>query len=752
MTVEKTRLIRTVCPAHCGIDACGITAHVQGDRVIKVEPAEFPDPKRRRICLRGLSSLGITYHPDRLQYPLKRIGERGEGKFERISWDDALDFIAGKFKKIAAAHGWPAIGWVLGGPGAGTTKFGAYLRLASLTRSTRVSAWGYGDAGLPCGSRVIFGTQFPYGFLFGQLWSGTPEADMIVVWGANPGESQPLNLMRPIMDAKAGGARLVVIDPRFTVTAAKADQYVGVKPGTDAALALGLMNIIFENGLQDDAFILRHTVGPYLVRDDTGQYLRGRDIGLPQEDEYIIWDEGTASAKPRNAADIQPALKGAFTTNGISCQPSLQLLRNLAREYNPEHTAEITGVEATLITRLARRIGNSKSVIFVTHMGFTRTYHGDVSLRGLGTVAALTGNITATFKGGHLPAVLNWNPFLNAKPGEPSYTRLGILQLYDAVIKGNPFPVKAVWFSFINFLNQCANSQKIAQEMFPQLDLIVDTELFMTPTARYADILLPVCSYLEFSDLIPHPYPYVQLQQKVIDPLYESRSDVDIAAGLAERLGFEEYFKGGQDAFIDLILDSGHDSIKGITREKLKEQALPLTCIPQMEQEFDIPFSTASGKIELYSENLLAEGQALPVFLAPLESPITPDHDKYPLAFIQGHSRFRTHSMFSNVSALLELNPEPLVEINPLDAGARHIANDDMVTVFNDRARTTLKARLSEGVGPGVINISQGWWIGQFKEGSVNHLTHDVINPVQEKIYEPNMHMNDVAVEVMKVD
>jgi molybdopterin-containing oxidoreductase family molybdopterin binding subunit len=683
---------------------------------------------------------------------MKRVGERGEGKFERISWDDALDFVAGEFQKIAAEHGWPAIAWVLGGPGAGTTKFGAYLRLASLTRSTRVSAWGYGDAGLPCGSRVIFGTQFPYGLLFGQLWSGSPEPDTVVVWGANPGESQPLNLMRPIMDAKARGARLVVIDPRFTVTASKADQYVGVRPGTDAALALGLMNVIFENRLTDDAFILRHTVGPYLVRDDNGQYLRGRDIGLPQENEYIVWDEKTAAPRPRNAADARPALTGAFTANGIPCQPSLQLLKNLAREYDPARTAEITGVDATLVTRLAERIGKSKSTIFVTHMGFTRTFHGDISLRGLATVAALTGNVTATFRGGHLPAVLNWNPFLKARPEQPSYTRLGILQLYDAVIKGRPFPVKAVWFSFINFLNQCANSQKIAAKMFPQLDLIVDTELFMTPTARYADILLPVCSYLEFSDLIPHPYPYVQLQQKVVEPLYESRADVDIAAGLAERLGFKEYFAGGQDAFIDLILDSGHDSIKGITREKLTGQALPLTFIPPTDQEFEIPFSTASGKIELYCENLIAEGQALPVFLEPLESPTKPQRNRYPLAFIQGHSRFRTHSMFANVSAMLELNPEPLVEINPRDAAARQIADDDLVTVFNDRARTTLKARLTEGVGPGVINITQGWWIDQFRQGSVNHLTHDVINPVQEKVYEPNMHMNDVAVDVVKAE
>ena len=747
-THEDTKLVRTVCPAHCGIDACGILAHVKDGRVVKVEPASFPDPKYRRICLRGLSSLDITYHKDRLQYPMKRVGARGEGKFERISWDEALDTIADKFKAIAAEHGWPSIGWVLGGPGGGTTKFGAYLRLASLTQSTRVSAWGYGDAGLPCGSRVIFGTQFPYALLFGGLLAGKAKPDMVVVWGANPGESQPLNLMRPIMDAKAKGARLAVIDPRFTVTASKADAYLGVKPGTDSALALGLMHVIFKENLHDVVFILRHSTGPYLVRNDTGKYLRGRDLGLGEEQEFVVWDIAGEGPALRHAEGAAPALDGSYTVNGIGCKTAFQLLKELCGKYTPEKTAETTGVSADLIVRLAERIGKAAETIFVTHMGFTRTYHGDISLRALGTVATVTGNVMATFKGGHMPAVLNWNPFLKAVPDKPSYSRLGILQLYDAIISGKPYPVKAVWFSFINFLNQCAHSGKIEKEVFANLDFIVATELFMTPTARYADILLPVCSFLEFSDLVPHPYPFVQYQQKAMEPLYESRSDADIAAGLAERLGFAEYFAGGEEGFVDLLLDSKDPSMEGITREKLQAGAMSINAIPEMEEAFDIPFSTPSGKIEIYSENLVEDGQALPFQLDPLESPVPGKKTKYPLAFIQGHSRFRTHSMFANVDALLELNPEPIVEINPLDAEQRGICDGDQVVVYNDRARTKLKAAVSEGVGPGVVNIMQGWWIDQFEEGSVNHLTHDVINPVQEKIYEPNMHMNDVAVEV----
>jgi molybdopterin-containing oxidoreductase family molybdopterin binding subunit len=324
--------------------------------------------------------------------------------------------------------------------------------------------------------------------------------------------------------------------------------------------------------------------------------------------------------------------------------------------------------------------------------------------------------------------------------------------LYDAVITGKPFPVKALWFSFINFLNQCVDSNKIIEEIFPKLEFMVAAELFMTPTARYCDILLPACSYLEFSDLIPFPYPYVQMQQKVVEPLYESKSDVDIAAMLAARLGFSDYFNQGEEGFIDMILDSKDPSVQGITREGLKAGPMTLNVIPDLGQELDIPLSTPSGKVELYSEGLREFGQALPVYLEPLETPSDPSKRKYPLAFIQGHSRFRTHSMFANVSSLRELNPEPVVELNSDDAAERDISDNDLVTVYNDRGRATLRARVTEGVRPGVVNIAEGWWIGQFKEGSVNHLTHDVINPIQETIYEPNMHMNDVAVEVVKAE
>ncbi|MFW9939715.1 MAG: molybdopterin-dependent oxidoreductase [Candidatus Thorarchaeota archaeon] len=744
---EDIKLVRTACPAHCGIDCCGIMAHVKGDRIVKLEPADFPDERDKRICLRGLTSLEITYHPDRIKYPMKRVGERGEGKFERISWDEAYTIIVNKFKEISEKYGWKSIGWVLGGPGAGTTKFGAYLRLASLTQSTRVSAWGYGDAGLPCGSRVILGHQFPYMHLHGEFWQ-RKYPELLMIWATNPAESMPLHNMRKVMDAKEIGTQVIVVDPRFTVTASKADEYIGLFPGTDSALALGIMNLIFQNDLHDKEFILEHTNGPYLVRIDTGKMLRGKDIEIKKPDAYIIWHGPSNSHKTLSRSNVKEAnLRGTYSINGIECKPVLQLLMDLAAEYTPEKTSEITGVNKDLIIKLAKRIANSKKVIFLTHMGFTRTYHGDISLRGVISVAAITGNVTTKVSSGYIPAILNWNPFLKAIPDQPSFHRMGILNLYEAVISGKPYPIKALWFAFINFLNQCANSNKIIEKFYPNLEFIVQTELFMTPSARYADLILPVCSFLEFSDFLAHPYPNVQLQQKVIEPLYESKSDVNIVAELAERLGFGEYFKGGEEGLINLIMASR--SFDGFTQETLKTQAMKLPTLPE-GANFPLTFRTPSGKIELYAEQLYEDGEALPVYLPPIEAPITPGKKKYPLTLINGHSRFRTHSMFANIETLLELNPEPIVDIHPIDAEKRNIITGDIVTVYNDRARTTLKARLTKGVKPTVVDITEGWWIGQFKEGSLNHLTHDIINPVQDKVYEPNMHMNDVAVEIIK--
>ena len=378
------------------------------------------------------------------------------------------------------------------------------------------------------------------------------------------------------------------------------------------------MHVIFKKNLHDVPFILRHSTGPYLVRNDTGKYLRGRDLGLEEEQEYVVWDTVSEGPALRHADGVAPAIEGAYTVNGIGCKTAFQLLKELCGTYTPEKTAEMTGVSADLIVRLAERIGRLEEATFVTHMGFTRTYHGDISLRALGTVATVTGNVMATFKGGHMPAVLNWKPFLKAVPDKPSYSRLGILQLYDAIISGKPYPVKAVWFSFINFLNQCAHSGKIEKEVFANLDFIVATELFMTPTAR-------LCGYpaagVQFSGVFRSGAAPLSLCPIPAKGHGASCTNHDRMPTLPQAWpnawDLESTFAGGEEGFVDLLLDSKDPSMEGITREKLQAGAMAINAIPEMEEAFDIPFSTPSGKIEIYSEGLVEDGQALPFQLDP---------------------------------------------------------------------------------------------------------------------------------------
>ena len=742
MSNAEETVVRTACPAHCASNACGILAHMRDGKVMKLEPADFPEPGLRRICLRGLSSLQMLYHPDRVQYPLKRVGNRGEGKWQRISWDEALNTIADKLQEIAEKYGSKSVGFVLGGPGSGTVKFGAYTRFASLFQGTRVSTWGYGDSAGPCATTAMFGAHGPGAFI-----SAFQNPKLNIAWGTNPSESAPF-MMRSLLTRKEAGVRLVVIDPVFTTTASKADEYLGLRPGTDAALALGMMNVVMEEGLQDENFIQAYTVGPFLVRSNNGRFLRESDIVPNGADKYMVWDTGTNQARPSNEPGVSPSLTGTYQVNGMECRPAFQLLTELIAQYPPKKSAEITAVPADTIRRLARAYATNKPANIYTNNGLGRHYHGDLTFRAVCTLAALTGNIALPGAGGHRRLVLNWDSFLNPAP-DKSYSRMGVLNMYPAILSGKPYPIKAVWFAFTNFVNQCADSYKIINELIPKLDFIVDTALFMDATAQYADIVLPVCTFLEFSDMVGGPAPYLQLQQKVIEPLHESKSDVSILSELAKRMGFESYFDKTEEEFVELLLSSGHPSVEGITVEKLKEGPARINVSPGAPST-EVRFRTPSTKIEFYVEKLKPLGEELPVYKEPLEGKQAPLADKYPLVFVQVHSKFRHHSSYANIPWLLEINPEPVVDINPRDAESRGIKDGDPVIVFNDRGKAGLKAKINEGIKPGVINICQGWWFDQFTEGGFNTLSHDTINPAQDAIYEPNMAFNDVLVEVKK--
>jgi len=732
---DRIKTVRTACNMGCGM-ACGLLAHVKDGVLTKVEPADFPDPKYRHLCARALATVKVVYHPDRLKYPLKRVGERGEGKWQRISWDEALDTIAAKLKDIAEQHGSRSLTWQTAGVGALDM---AYARFAGCLEATGVSLIGFGDAAGPCGDRASFGVLWGEGYQ-----TDFEEPGMCVLWGNNPAETQPFG-MRKVRDAREKGARVVVIDPRFTATAAKADEYISIRPGTDTALALGLINVILERGLHDPAFIAQYTVGPFLVNGETGRFLKEADVNPDgSTGKCMVWDAGTDGVRAYDAPGITPALTGMYKVGGIDCRPAFQLLADLTGEFPPEKVSEITGVPADTIKGLALDYANRKPVASFRGMGLQRTFHGDLTFRAISTLAAITGNMKPA---GPQTFVLNMRGFIRAG-GRCNF--IPVLKVYDAIAKGDPYPIKALWIAKHNMLNQLPNPDYIRQELLPHLEFIVVADYFMNASARYADIVLPACTFYEQNNLLMPPggspgvHSYLQLQNKAIEPLHECKPELQILKELAQRMGFGEYFEQTEEEFIELLLSWDHPSVAGITLEKLKEGPVQL-------QAYDAPaFMTPSGRMEFYCEKLLELGQQLPCFIEPLEGARQEVAQKYPLTFLNTHTRFRTHSVYTNVAWLRDLDPEPVLEMNPADAEARGIRDGDIVRAFNDRGKMKLKARVHQGIRPGTVNTNQGWWPEHYLEGSHQDLTHAYINPAQQVIYEPNAALYDVAVEVEK--
>jgi anaerobic selenocysteine-containing dehydrogenase len=724
--------IRTVCPLHDGLK-CGLSVQTTNGVISKVSPAEFPDRIDRGACAKGLATPQLVYHPDRLRHPLKRVGERGEDKWQQISWEEALNSISAKFQDLSQRYGSTSIAWI---NGLEDIQGAGYSRLASLTKGTWVDLLGFGDAAGPCADIATFG----------RLWGDAhltqiEDPKLSIAWGYNPAETD-YRRMRRIMADKKKGCRLIVIDPRLTPTALRADEYICIRPGTDGALALAMIHIVLEQGLQDDRFIAENTVGPLLVRDDNGLFLRESDlIQGGSEQRFMVFDKDIGRAQLWDSPGVTPALTGEYSVAGKKCRPAYQLLADMVKEYTPEKASEITDIPPQVILHLATSYATQKPSCIYRGMGMQRSFYGDLAWRAINTLAAITGSINVE----RLPNfVLNTRPvFMPAGP----YNHIPVLVLYDAIAKGEPLVIKALWCAGNNFINQVPNTNRIANELFPRLELIVVCELFMTATAKYADYVLPASSFYECEDvhIKSAQYIYLQLQQKVIEPLYESKSDFQIAAELGRRMGFHEYFDKGEEAYIEELLASGHPTMEGITLEKLREGPVPAKSSARPKE-----FRTPTGRIEFYVERLKKFGQELPVYLEAVESTRSAKAKVYPLTLLSTHPRHRLHSVMANIPSLLRLDPEPTLMMNPLDAERRDISDGDVVRVFNDRGQVKVKVKLSQRIKPGVVDIAQGWWPEQYIEGHHNQLTHERINPVQQFIREPNAALYDVLVEVRK--
>ena len=753
--------------------ACGHLIHVVDGRVTMIGPASWspttiagtPTPTfHPRICARGLSQISNTYSPDRVKYPYKRVGPRGSGKWQRISWDEATSMIAENFARIQQKYGKQSV-WIA--PYTGSLSLiegvvGAGYRFASVIGASAGDSEGdnEGDSATPAGwNYVLVDPTNPDnggGFFDGHESTDFLSAKAIVFWANNVAETS-IPDWRIMCDARdKNGTQLISVDPRFTATSSACDKWLPIRPGADTALIDAIINYVIANKLYDADYIRSYTVGPYLIDATTKKWLRANDVLPGAKADYVVIDE--ADGKMKSAGDPtvhSAALFGSYPAPGGQAHTAMQALADMAKKYTPEYAATITDLTPAAIVDLARIWGTTKPVAVRAGFALSHWYHGDLHMQALLTLQAITGNLgvhgggVTTFAGGLTTTAFDlghwWNP-----TGKP-YTVLEPMNFCDAVLKDNPYPVRAAWFMIDNFAQQMSDRNQVVRAM-KALDFCVVSDYVLSATADIADLVLPACTYLEKTDLLSSNNFYLQYMPKVIDPLFESKSDLDAIRMVAGKMGVGKYFDKTPDEYLREILRLGKPdvdpTVKGLTWEQLTTKAVHLNTDPMPYVPFyDKKFPTKSGKIEFYVEMLVPHGQQLCEHQEPIEaSPSNPLYKKFPLVFLSTHTRFRTHSQYVNLPWLKEINNggQGFLEINPVDAKARGIADGDPVRVFNDRGEMKVYARLTEAIKPGVINCYQGGWdtinVKHYLSGHPNNLTHQIANPAQSVI--PNFPSN----------
>ena len=752
--------------------ACGHLVHVVDGRVTMIGPANWsstlidgaPAPTfHPRICLRGVSQISNTYNPDRVKYPYKRIGPRGSGRWQRISWDEATSLVAENFKTIQEKYGKRAV-WIA--PYTGSLSLiegvvGAGFRFASVIGASAGDSEGdnEGDAATPAGwNYVLVNPTTPAnagGFFTGHESTDFLNAKAIVFWANNVAETS-IPDWRIMLDARQNGTQLISVDPRFTVTSAACDQWLPIRPGADTALLDGIINYVISHKLYDASYIRRYTVGPYLIDPRTKKWLRANTVIPGANDDYLVFDESDGKVKAASDPTARtPALFGTYTVDGLRARTAMQALADMAAKFTPEYTEKLTDVPASQIVSLARLWGTVKPFAVRVGFGLSHWYHGDLHMQALLTLQAITGNIgihgggVTTFAGGMTTTAFDFTAWWT--PTGVPYTVLEPMTFCDAVLKDDPYPVRAAWFMVDNFAQQMSDRNRVVKAM-KALEFCVVSDYVLSATADIADLVLPACTYLEKTDLLSSNNFYLQYMPKIVDPLFESKSDLEAIRMVAEKMGVGQYFDRSPDEYLRQIMRLGQPDesplLKGLTWERLTSEAVHLNTDPTPYVPFfNLQFPTKSGKIEFYVDMLVPYGQELCEHQDPIEAwPTNPLHKKYPLVFLSTHTRFRTHSQYVNLPWLKEVNNggNGFLEINPRDAKPRGIADGDVVRVFNDRGEMKVRARLTESMKPGVINCYQGGWdtikVKNYIEGHPNNLTHQIKNPAQSII--PNFRSN----------
>lgn len=745
--LDGTAVMPSICWHNCG-GRCQIKGYVKDGVVMSFGTDDAGDDSfehpQARACLKGRAQRERLYHPDRLKYPMKRVGKRGAGEWQQISWDEAFETIASELKRIIAAYGNEAVYFNycsgVNGNLNGSYQSGPMARLLNLLGGFLTFYGNY--------SQANFMYAVPY--MFGAGYGGSSpveytKAKLIVMFGDNPASTRVggLNSSYYLKLAKKAGAKIIVIDPRHSDTVSTfADQWIPIRPTTDSALVSALVYVMITEGLLDQAFLDKYCVG----FDEEHM-----PEGIPAGNSYKSYILGESDGVPKT----------------------------------PEWAAERTGVSAKIIASLAREIAGTKPCFIVQGRGMQRHAYGETMALSVCTLAAVSGNIGVS---GTNPGLYEGGPAVKMgsfPTGKNAVTKKISFYLFtDAIKNGKSFTPKSAGLqggekldadikfilnyggnALINQHGDCNATAKILKDD-SLCEFILGCDTFMTPSMQYCDIVLPGTTQFEHEDVITRSFGVglALYGAKLVEPLHECKNIYEIALGIAQKLGLEEKFTEGKtyEDFLNNIIkeavagNPGFPSLDefkktGIYKTEIKEV---IGCKAFVQDPAANPLKTPSGKIEIFSKDLYSmnnpkEIPAVPKYIPAWEGPEDAGaKEKYPLQCIGHHSKRRVHSTFDNLTWMEEVDPQRLW-ISPKDAEARGIKDGEVVKVYNNRGVVKVPVKVTPRIVPGVCSLPQGGWYtpdenGVDTRGCINTLTTHKHTPLA---WGNPQHTNLVEVE-----
>lgn len=713
---------------------CSLKCTIRDGRLCKVEPNDMLGSEYSMCCARGMSEIQHIYGETRLQTPLRRTGERGEGAFESISWDEAMKEVGEQLKAVWDKYG----------------KDSVYVSLSSEPRfgllAGLLSASTYVEPGIDIG----IGNGLDPATGQNGFYASTNEtrdminAQFIMINGHNFCETGMMQA-RNLLDAIAAGVELVVVDPHFSTTASKAHKWIPIKPGTDAAMYLGMISHILDNKLYDEEFMAAHTSMPYLLKAD-GSFLRWSEVSgaAPRQvedtakketkayDPFVVWDTVSNSIKEYDAAGVVPALEAPDAAGYMTV---FDAVKKNQTAYTLDWASEKTGISQEDLIYIAERYATSGASMLGLGMGGADKYsNADVLGHAVAILVGLTGNIGGPGKcvgsmhggRGYSASLASWK-FPDASMKAASQK----LFAYDFRTEENN--VHAV-ISVGNTLQQFFANMNLTEEWLKTLDFVLEIDIYHCESVRFADIVLPACTKFECPEEVGDvkcAANHIMTVGRGLDPLFESKTDFQIMLEIAKAVGLEDAMPATAEEWVRYQVDNNTAAtLKGITLDDVLENhgLMPFVGIEKPRVGFaDQKYKTESGRLDVYYEKMFKWGQALPTWEECSEaSEDNPARAQFPYQLTQTRSRFLIHSMFYDAKWMNQYI-DAYVEMNPADMKAEGLSDGAVVEAYNDRGSFKCEVRANESVRPGSIRTTEGAWSRNMDGGNIQTVTNDAM-------------------------